>query len=158
MSNQGKASQIHAALTRIAVCKDAKQLRQIAANALRLGEQEVHRAACLRLYDILTSAKPDSLEYDVWRSIHALEDTLTTERGKTTRLARTRQKIDRDGEHKTVEDIVLGKVSDGFRMLIDRAMAQLTFEWVVLRHINQFDHRVIAAATTRLVEAGFNPN
>jgi hypothetical protein len=81
------------ALKMITNCVDAMSLRQIATNARRQGVPDVARAADLRLYDLLPSEKPGTFEYDVWRSIHALEGTLTSERGKTTRLGRTRPKI-----------------------------------------------------------------
>jgi hypothetical protein len=144
------------ALDLIAKSADPKQLRQIAANAHRQGEEDVRRAAQLRIYEVLPSEKQGTLEYDVWQSIYALEGELSHERGKTTRLSRTRQKIARDGEVGTVADLVLGKVSDGFRMLVERNMPQLTFEAVALRHSERFDKHVIDAATARLRESGFD--
>jgi hypothetical protein len=126
-------------------------------NAHNKGEEQVRRAAMLRLYEILPSEKPGTLEYDVWQSIHALEGELSHERGKTTRLSRTRQKITRDGEQGTVADLVLGKVSEGFRMLVERDMPQLTFEAVALKHADRFKGSVIAAAKQRLEESGYEP-
>lgn len=146
---------VERALARIAQCIDPKDLRQMAANALEHGQHKVRHAAELRLYDILPAAKPGTLEHDVWRSIYALEGALKAERRKTTLLARTRQKIGRDGERKTVADLVLGKTSEGFRMLIAREMPRLTFEAVALGHAQEFDDAVIHAAETRLREAGF---
>lgn len=73
---------------------DPKKLRQIGINARGKGELAVARAADLRLYAILPAEEPGALEYDVWQNIHALEGSLSNERGKTTRLARTRQKAD----------------------------------------------------------------
>lgn len=137
---------------------DPKQLRQIAANAHRKGEEQVRRAAMLRLYEVQPSEKQGTLEYDVWQSIYALEGELSHERGKTTRLSRTRQKIARDGELRTVADLVLGKISEGFRMLVERDMPQLTFEAVALRHPSRFDSRVIGAARERLKGSGYDPN
>ena len=145
------------ALELIVRCADPKKLRQIAANAHRNGEEEVRRTAMLRLYEVLPSEKQGTLEYDVWQSIYALEGELSYERGKTTRLTRTRQKIVRDGEQTTVADLVLGKVSEGFRMLVDRNLPELTFEAVALKHTDRFDERVLAAAGQRLSEAGYDP-
>ncbi|MES2044565.1 MAG: hypothetical protein V4475_11845 [Pseudomonadota bacterium] len=134
---------------------DAKKLRQIAINAREKGEQAVARAADLRLYAILPSEAPGTLEYDVWQSIHALEGTLSNERSKTTRLARTRQKIKNVGELATVRDLVLSsKASDGFFMLIERDMPALTFEHVALQHPDRFDSTVLDAASARLKSAG----
>lgn len=129
-----------------------KAIRQIAENARKRGQLTVARAAELRLYEILPSEKPGSFEHDVWRSIHALEGTLTNERGKTTRLGRTRQKIARVGELATVTDLIVGtkKPSEGFTMLIERQMPELTFEAVALRHPEKFDQDALDAASKRL--------
>jgi hypothetical protein len=144
------------ALKMIESCVDPKSLRQIATNARQRGELDVARAADLRLYEILPSEKPGSFEHDVWRSIHALEGTLTNERGKTTRLGRTRQKIARVGELETVKDLIIGakKPSEGFLMLIERQMPELTFEAVALRHPYKFDDIMLDSAAERLRSVG----
>lgn len=143
-------SRVERALLRIRTCTDPEQLRQMSLNAHRQGQEDVRRAAQLRLYEVLPSAKPGTLEHDVWQSIYALEDQLKAERGKTVLLSRTRQKISRDGEERTVADLVLGKESEGFRMLTERNMTELTFEAVALRHPDRFDENVRKAATKRL--------
>lgn len=140
------------ALSMISTATRPESIRQIAANARLKGMEAVAKAADLRLYEILPSANPGSFEHDVWRSIHALEGTLTNERGKTTRLGRTRQKIAKVGEHQTVHDLVVAskEPSEGFVMLIERDMADLTFEAVALRHPDRFDTALLAAANERL--------
>jgi len=136
-------------------CADPKSLRQIAANARSRGELAVARAADLHLYAILPSEAPGTFEHDVWQSIHALEGTLSAERAKTTRLGRTRQKIARVGEFETIENLILGaKPSEGFFMLIERQMGELTFEAVALRHPDRFNEAVLFAAAARLHSVG----
>lgn len=143
------------ALQMIEQCADPKSLRQIAANARAKGELAVAHAADLRLYSILPAEAPGTFEHDVWQSIHALEGTLTVERGKTTRLGRTRQKISRVGELDTIKDLVLAtKPSEGFDMLVERQMGDLAFEAVVLRHPDRFDITVLDAAVARLRSVG----
>jgi len=142
------------ALALIASCVDAAKLRQLAINARQRGAVDVERAALLKLYSVLPSAETGTLEHDVWQSIYALEDALKAERGKTILLARTRQKIARDGEGKTVSDLVLGKESAGFQMLIDRDMPELTFEALALRHADRFEVHVLDAARKRLRSFG----
>ncbi|KQY26205.1 hypothetical protein [Rhizobium sp. Root482] len=127
---------VNKALLIIGKCADAKKLRQIAANARERGQISVAHAAALRLYEVLPSEKPGTLEHDVWKSIHALGDTLTKERGTTTRLGRTRPKIARVGEL-DIKDLIMRKEpSEGFFMLLERQMPELTFEAVALRHPN----------------------
>jgi hypothetical protein len=140
------------ALDLIDGCDDPAKLKKMVENALRLGDGAVERAASLKLYSVLPAAEPGTLEHDVWRSVHALEGVLKAERGKTTMLGRTRQKIARDGEALTVAHLVLGTPSDGFRMLMDRDMAEHTFEAVALRHPERFEADVLSAASTRLAE------
>ena len=148
---------VYRALDKIAKCEDPKQLKQIAKNAGLHGECGVRHAAELKLYAVLPSAQPVTLQHDVWQSVYALEGALAAERGKTVLLARTRQKIARDGEHGTVASLVLGNVSDGFRMLLDRNMPELTFEAVALRHAADFSQDVLTAAKSRLLEVGYDP-
>ena len=150
-----KAEMPARALAFICGCTDADKLEQLIENAHGRGEAEVERAAMLRLYEVKPAAKPGSLEHDVWRSIYALEGALSSERERTTRLGRTRPKIAQDGEAATVADLVMKKqASEGFHMLMDRDMAQLTFEAVALRHPDRFTEEVRAAARARLETAG----
>lgn len=145
------------ALDRIATSDDPDALRVMARNAHAAGDAEVKRAAQLRLYAVSPGDALGTLEHAVWQSIHALEGTLSEERGKTVRLSRTRQKIKRDGEHATVSDLINGKASDGFAMLIERDLSELTFEAVALHFPDRFDATTLAAAEARLQGAGVMP-
>ena len=144
-----------AALSAIETLEDPVKLRALMGNARRLGSATVERAAFTRLCAVQPSAEPGSIAFAVWQSIHALEEMLLEERGRTTRLTRTRQKITRDGEEKTVADLTLkAEPSAGFTDLIARGHPELTFEAVVLAHPETFEAPVIDAARTRLTEAG----
>jgi len=142
------------AIALIKDCSDPEKLKKMVVNARRLGETGIERAASLKLYSVMPSADPGTLEYDVWRSVYALEGALKEERGKTIMLGRTRQKIARDGETKTVADLVRGTASDGFRMLMERDMEDHTFEAVALRHRDRFEDDVLTAASARLAAHG----
>lgn len=146
MANDRKAK----ALGYIERSTDQKGLLNMAKNAAQQGEHEIEQAALRKLYSVMPNQEPGTLEYDVWQSIYALEDCLKRERGKTVLLARTRQKIKKDGEKKTVHDLVNGKVSDGFKMLIEREMPELTFEAVALNHAEYFDQDTLEEAKARL--------
>lgn len=139
----------------IACCGDEKKLRQLAKNADEKGASELAQAARLKLYSILPGEAPGTIEYAVWQSIYALEDVLKQERGKTILLSRTRQKIGRQGVTQCVADLVLGSASDGFRMLHEREMLDLSFEAIALQFPEKFNENILLAARTRLVEAGF---
>jgi len=156
MADQTKAER--AALARIPSLDDPTRLRNLIANARRHGSTAVERAAFARLCEIQPEAEPGTVAHDVWKSIHALEEMLTDQKGRTTRLSRTRQKIGRDGEAKTVADLVArSEPSDGFHQLVELGHPGLLFEAVVLRHPNAFAGEIVHAARVRLSEWGIDP-
>ncbi|MDF2231532.1 hypothetical protein P2H44_03100 [Albimonas sp. CAU 1670] len=149
MSELSKAEQ--GALAAIPGLTDPERLRTLMTNAKSYGSAAVERAAFSRLCEIQPSAEPGTLEHDVWRSVFALEEMLREERGKTTLLSRTRQKIAKDGEAKTCADLTLKpQPSAGFDMLVERGLPELLFESVVLRNADRFPSEVIEAAQERL--------
>jgi hypothetical protein len=142
-------------IARISECSDPEKLRTWIRNARRRNETAVADAAFRRLISIVPSENPGTLEHDFWQTIHAFEFVLSDERGKSTRLSRTRQKVARVGVFQTLKDWALSnKRTDGFEMLLDRGMPELTGEAIVLRHPEKFDKAVQAAARERLVAAG----
>lgn len=146
---------VERALRTIEQCDDPDKLQQIMQNARERGVTEVRDAAFRRLCAVKPSAEPGSLEHAVWQSVYALEEVLKEERKKTTLLARTRQKIGRDGEQKTVHDLVLKGSSAGFGMLMERGMLDLTFEALALKFPTRFDVTVLGSARSRLESAGY---
>jgi hypothetical protein len=142
-------------LAAIAVATDPEKLRTLRENAQRLGVAEVEDAAFRRLVEILPQEAPGSIEHDFWKTIHAFEEILRDERGKTVRLSRTRQKIDRVGVMRTLIDFAVSKTpTDGFNMLIERGLPELTGEALVLKHASHFEPVVLEAARSRLEGAG----
>lgn len=140
----------------IAGCSDRTKLRNWIRNAERSGAMEVVETARRRLIAVEALAHAgdaaDPLTVDFWKSIVALELMLSMERGKTTLLSRTRQKILRVGVERTVADLALQPVpSEGYRLLQDRKLLDLSAEAVILSHAERFDGTVVAAAQDRLV-------
>jgi hypothetical protein len=139
----------------IATCDDPEKLRSWITNARKGGDKRIADAAFRRLISVLPKEQPGTVRHDFWQTIHAFEHVLSEERGKTTRLARTRQKVARVGEVQTLKDWALSsKSTDGFTMLIERNMPELTGEAIVLQHADQFGADVLAAANRRLIQAG----
>lgn len=144
-------------LAYLASCEDKDALATLIENARKQGEVEVEQAAFRKLIAIVPEANPGSLEHDFWTTIHAFEFILTRERGKTTRLARTRQKVQRSGVTATLTDWAFGKQTEGFDMLIERGLPELCGEAVVMRHSDQFPQNVVDAARQRLLDVGYDP-
>lgn len=142
-------------LASIAKCSDPNKLRTWIENAEKKNDTAVADAAFRKLVSIVPAEKEGTVEHDFWKSIHALEFVLSKENRKTTRLSRTRQKIDRVEVVQTLKDLALKKTpSKGFTMLLERNMPDLTAEAVILRHPTKFDEDICSAARERLVAAG----
>lgn len=138
-------------LAKIAACTDPTLLKRWVKNGTMQANDAIVRAARLRLYQVLPAADPGTLAFDVWQSIHALEDLETAQRGKTIRLGRTRQSIGKVGEQACVERLLLKvEPSTGFDMLVAHGMPHLLFEAVALRHAEEFSESALAQARMRL--------
>lgn len=132
-------------------CDDPAKLRRFMKNAQQRGEEDIYHAAFQRLISVQPSAQVGTVAHDVWRTIYAFEELLKEERRRTVRLSRTRQKIQRDGEVKTAIDLTLkADPSDGFHMLKDRGMLELSFEALVVARAEHFPNNVVDAAHARL--------
>jgi hypothetical protein len=139
----------------IARCEDPAQLKTMIANAKARDQEAVALAAFRRLVLVSPAETPGSVEHDMWQTIFAFEHLLKEERGKTTLLARTRQKIKRVGVVETLNDWAAAKQeTEGFRMLLERGLPELTGEAIVLRHPRLFPRAAVDAARARLVGAG----
>ncbi|WP_417480939.1 hypothetical protein [Maricaulis sp.] len=142
-------------ISQINACNDPELLRGWIKNAKRHGEATVEDAAMRKLISIVPEEEPGTVGHDFWTTVHAFEYVLTEENGKTTRLSRTRQKVKRDGVVATLASWAEStKPKDGFNMLMERGMPELTGEAIVLRHQTDFEPGVIEAARARLEAAG----
>ena len=138
-------------------CDDPAALRRFMKNAKQRGGDDVYTAAFERLITVQPSAEVGTIAHDVWRTIYAFEEVLREERGKTVRLSRTRQKIQRDGEVKTVKDMTLKRTaSEGFEMLKERGRLELSFEALVVARAEHFPSNVVDAARSRLDAEGMD--
>lgn len=128
---------------------------QFMKNARRLGRTDLYDAAFRRYCDLGGIEHSEKLLADVWKAISAFEIIMTERNNKTTRASRTRQKLKKDGAKKLVADLAMrAEPSDGFNTLVENGMADLTFEHVAIRHADEFEEGVIAAAKKRLASVG----
>lgn len=112
---------------------------------------------CIRQRAILEGREHDDpLLAELWTAVNALEAARTEEAGKTIRLSRTRQVMAKKSAHEILSGWALAKSeTDGFSMLKDRAMLDLSGEAIILRHAERFDEEIVEAARSRLKSAGY---
>jgi hypothetical protein len=134
---------------------DPEQLKRLMERAREMGVIEVYNAAFAKRLSLLPGEAPGSVAHDCWKSIHALEQIRSEEEGRTVRLSRTRQKIQRVGIMQVLEDFAKHPSSTtGFDMLIERGLPELTGEAIVLRHRQHFSEDTVRAAKARLERFG----
>lgn len=134
---------------------DPDKLRNLMANASRLGHEDLVLRCQVRLAELGSQQFDDDLEKEFWTAVNIAEEFKTAINGKTTRLSRTRQKYNRDGAKKCVEDLATRpEITDGFRVLAENGRMDLTFEAVLLRHASQFEESAVRTAKTKLLDNG----
>jgi hypothetical protein len=134
---------------------DSDRLRNWMKNAKRLRRNDVYQVALRQLCRVEGRNIDDPLESEFATVMRALEEALTEEAGKTKRLNRTRQKLDRVGVRQTLADLALKPTpSLGFVKLVEFNMADMSAEALILKYRDQFDQHVVDAAGKRLREHG----
>ena len=140
-------------------CENPDELESLIRNATKLGNALVAEAAFRKRISLVPAERPGSVEHDFWQMVQAFEYTLSEERGKNTRLSRTRQKVAKAGVVQTLSDWAAGsQETTGFRMLLERGMPEFTGEAITLRHPELFEPPVLEAAQQRLTAAGVDLN
>ena len=134
---------------------DRTKLRNWMANAKRHGRDDIYRAAFRQLCRVEGRNIDDPLEADFATRIRALEEALTAEAGKTKRLSRLRQKLNRAGVRQTLADLaVTAQPSLGFMKLLEFNMADMSAEALILKYRDEFSPDIVDAASTRLAKYG----
>lgn len=134
---------------------DPEKLRKLMANAVRLGYDDLAFQCRLRIAELAGAPYDDVLEREFWIAVSTAEEIKTAENGKTTRLARIRQKHRRAGVQKALEDWAIEPATaDGFATLVANGRSDLTGEAILLRHEEQFSVDAVNAARKKLMEHG----
>ena len=96
----------------------------------------------------------EPLERDFYDVLNAYEELLTEKNGRTTKASRTRQKLKNKGVEQCLIDWALGPPTEGFKLLIEKGLAELTAEYLVVKHKGRFPSEVLEAAKKRLLDFG----
>ncbi len=140
--------------SKIAQLADRDALRNLMENARRLDRDDVYWQAFRRLCSLEGMQYDDPLDRDFYDVLNAYEELLTLKHGRTTKAARTRQKLANKGVEQCLMDWALGPPTDGFKLLIDKGLLELTAEFLVVKYESRFPPPVVEAAQKRLSEAG----
>lgn len=133
------------------------QLRNLMANAKRLGREEVWREAFQRLCEIEGGDQKDPLQRDFHMTLAAYEELLSIKNGRTTSASRTRQKLKNKGLIECLEDWAVSSApTEGFELLVKNDLAHLTGEYLVLKYPDRFSEKAVTKATQRLSKYGIS--
>jgi hypothetical protein len=136
-------------------CENPEDLESLIRNATKLGNAVVAEAAFRRRISLVPDQNPGTVEHDFWQTVQAFEYSLTQERGKNTKLSRTRRKVAEVGVVQTLRDWTAGpQEAAGFKSLLGRGMPEFTGEAITLRHPEHFEPKTLEAARQRLTVAG----
>lgn len=134
---------------------DPKLVRTLLENARRAGRSDLVLACQTRLAELAGQGFDSQLEREFWTAVTVAEELATERNGRTTRLARTRQKEKRVGVVQCLIDWATDpKVTQGFTILVGAGRADLTGEAIVVRHRDKFPAHAVLAAQQKLREYG----
>jgi hypothetical protein len=134
--------------------------------ALKRNDLEFHQAVFKRACELTGEEHnaTDPLVSDFYgKTLGSYELVLTEKNGQKTYAARTRQKINNkinsglsqsDAAVQCLTDWTVGKETDGFKLLIDRGLPELTGEAIVIKHASRFPEGVVQKAKARLAAHG----
>lgn len=142
----------------VAKLKSVAECRTVMTRALKRGETAVYQAAFRRMCAIAGSEEEDPsdpLVRDFFSMLAAYEQLLTEKNGRNTPANRTRQKARNRGVYQCFVDWTKSNAeTDGFRLLVNAGMPELTGELLVSKHSDRFSPEVVEKARTRLQSHG----
>ncbi len=142
--------------SKIAQLSDKGALRNLMQNARRLDRDDIYWQAFRRLCSLEGMIYDDPLERDFYDVLNAYEELLTLKHGRTTKASRTRQKLANKGVEQCLIDWAVGAPTDGFKLLIEKGLPELTAEYLVVKYEKRFPQRAVEAARRRLTDHGVN--
>lgn len=140
----------------ISKCVDPARLREGMKNAKSRQRMDIYWQAFRRLCEMGGLNYDSLLEREFYSTLAAYEELLSEKNGKTTKASRTRQKLQRRGVIQCLEDwAVANAPTDGFKLLIDTGLIELTGEHLMLKYPEHFSRNALENARHRLEQAGW---
>lgn len=112
--------------------------------------ERVYWQAFSRLCSLEGMHMKDPLEREFYDVLNAYEQLLTEKNGRTTRASHTRQKLANKGVLQCLVDWASGPPTEGFKLLVERGLEELTAEHLVVKYAERFPDAVVEAAISRL--------
>ncbi|MHA1546630.1 MAG: hypothetical protein ACTSUY_09440 [Alphaproteobacteria bacterium] len=140
--------------SKISQMTDKNGLQNLMENARKLERDDVYWLAFKRKCALEGMNMEDPLEREFYEVLNAYEELLTIKNGRTTKAARTRQKLAKKGIEKCLLDWALGSATEGFKLLLDKGLPELTAEHLVVKYRDRFPPEAVKAAEDRLAEYG----
>ncbi|MEQ9329672.1 MAG: hypothetical protein RJQ21_20485 [Rhodospirillales bacterium] len=98
----------------------------------------------------------DLLESDLHSMLTRCDELVTAKNGRTIKASRTRQKLNNKSVVECLEDwAVASTPTEGFQLLVQAGLVELTGEYLVLKYPEKFTTRAIDHARRRLKEVGW---
>jgi hypothetical protein len=124
---------------------------QLAKNVIErnpnLAKEARRRAIELRA---ISHGSTREVEFELLKALYAYEEVLTEKNKKTTHAARTWQMIKRHGIIVAAERAVDRTIEpNGYKVLVEMGMHDLTFEAVIVRYPDEFNKEVVMRAQER---------
>ena len=138
-------------VSKITRITDEGALRNLMSNARRLEREDVYWLAFRRLCALEGMSLDDPLERDFYDVLNAYEELLTEKNGRTTKANRTRQKLKNKGVEQCLIDWAIGPPTDGFKLLTEKGLQELTAEHLVVKYESRFPAAAVEAAKKRLL-------
>ena len=136
----------------ISKLKTPEQCIQLAKNVIErnpdLAKEARRRAVELRA---IAYGSTRRVELELLKALYAYEEVLTEKNKKTTRASRTWQMIKKYGIIIAAERAVDRPIEpNGYKVLVQMGMQDLTFESVIVRYPDAFNEGVVVRAQDRL--------
>jgi hypothetical protein len=131
----------------ISAYTDPAEVRQIMANAKRLGNDDLYWEAFRKVCQLEGKNFEDPLERDFYSMLAAYEELLYAKHGKRIRATRVRDKLQRKGFLACLEDWAVGsKRTEGFTTLVSSGHVELTGEFLVSKYPDRFTPKAVRNA------------
>jgi hypothetical protein len=134
--------------------KTVEECRIVMERTKKLGLDELYEGVFKRMCEIVGGEQNDPNDpiiKDFFEMLGALEQLLSEKNGKKTAATRTRLKLKNKGVIQSLIEWTRAKTeTPGFKLLVEKGLAQYTGEFIVVKYSSRFPSDVVILAKERL--------